>query len=361
MSNPIARPVVGQASFNPEMLILARESHGLTQEALATAIGITQSRISKLESGLVLPDAELVALVAKELTYPASFFFLRDRIRGLPSWFYRKRRSVRPRATAQVEALLNVRLIWLRGLLAEAELDSILELPSVDLDFIGGTPESIARYIRAAWQVPKGPLRDLTQLVEEAGCIVVQTNFGSQGIDGLGVSFAGSPPTFFLNCVMPVDRQRFTLAHELGHIIMHRGPRETMEEEADRFASELLMPEADIAPFLGDISLSKLASLKPVWRVSMAALLRRARDLGKLTDRQYRYWWTQMGRNGFRKQEPGELDLRPEMPHALHDILHLHFSELRMTLGDVAAHVSADADEFAKAFLRRAPELRLVG
>lgn len=349
-----------RAVFNPEMLVLARESEALTQSALGSITGVSQGRISKIEAGLLAPDDALIGSLARALRHPREFFFLRERIRGLPVWFYRKRKKVTPRFSTSVEAKLNVALIWLTRLLAEAELEPALELPRVDLELIGGTPEAVAQHVRAAWHIPRGPLRDLTRVVEEAGCIVIPFDFGSPDIDGVGLSFPAAPVTFFVNGSKPTDRQRYTLAHELGHIVMHSGPRQFMEAEADRFASELLMPSADIAPFLGDLTLDKLATLKPVWRVSMAALLRRAKDLGKVTERQYTYLWTQMGQCGFRKSEPRELDLLPESPTALNDLLEIHFLELHMSFEQIATHLCAHPDRLAEVLLQNPTRLRLV-
>ena len=100
---------------------------------------------------------------------------------------------------------------------------------------------------------------------------------------------------------------RLTLAHELGHLVMHEHPTEDMEREADRFAAEFLMPEQDVALELYPMSLERAAALKTRWRVSMAALIRRARDLGKLTTWQYKNLFVQLGRLGYRTNEPNPI------------------------------------------------------
>lgn len=97
------------------------------------------------------------------------------------------------------------------------------------------------------------------------------------GLSGLSYKVAGLPPLIFINKNQPVDRYRFTLAHELGHLVMHRAPTPTMEDEANAFAAELLMPASDIYNDLRNISIEKAAALKPFWRTSMAALFYRAK------------------------------------------------------------------------------------
>src|SRR5690606_10379613 len=114
---------------------------------------------------------------------------------------------------------------------------------------------------------------------------------GTRHMDATSIWFANSPPMIFYNSALATDRLRFTLAHELGHLVMHDVPSETQEEEADLFASEFLMPENDIRPqFRRKLSLKVFASMKPYWKVSMAALVYKSHQLGELSDSQYRYY-----------------------------------------------------------------------
>src|SRR5437588_10942690 len=107
---------------------------------------------------------------------------------------------------------------------------------------------------------------------------------------------------------MPPDPERYSLAHELGHLVGHSAPHPTMEEEANRFASEFLMPAADIRASLHDITIPRLAALKRYWKVSMAALLRRAYELGTINERRYRFMNIQLSKAGYKMREPIETD-----------------------------------------------------
>jgi Zn-dependent peptidase ImmA (M78 family) len=109
---------------------------------------------------------------------------------------------------------------------------------------------------------------------------------------------------------------------------MHSLPAEGLEEQADRFAAELLMPAADIRSELGSPSLERLLALKGRWRVSAAALLRRAYDLGLVSDYSYRGMNTEMSAAGWRTAEPAPIP--PERPRALAETL----AKLRRTYTD---------------------------
>jgi len=126
---------------------------------------------------------------------------------------------------------------------------------------------------------------------------------------------------------------------------MHAVPHPDMEEHADRFASALLMPTEDIGRHLTKVSLTKLAYLKRVWHVSMAALLMRAQSLGKLTSNQSRYLWVQMSKAGYRLREPEELDFPQEQPSVLSEILRLHLNELGYSIVELSSMLHVFEDE----------------
>ena len=201
--------------------------------------------------------------------------------------------------------------------------------------------------------------------MERAGCIVLPCEFESIGVYGLPLQPPGLPTCIFLNNAMPGDRQRFTLAHELGHAIMHRIPSADMEREADIFASELLMPAQDIrGDLMHGVNLPRLAALKPIWRVSMGALLMRAKALGCITDMQSTYLWRQMSAAGYRKKEPLEVEFAPEQATAFSDILRAHADDLGYTMADFEAMLHVHAAELNAMYgiekQPGAPKLRLL-
>jgi Zn-dependent peptidase ImmA (M78 family) len=143
---------------------------------------------------------------------------------------------------------------------------------------------------------------------------------------------------------MPGERVRLTLAHEIGHIIMHHLPTEDMEREADRFAAEFLMPPHDITPDLTSLTFANLARLKSYWKVSMAALIVRAHETGKITDRQYRTLFEQMNKNEYRMNEPVPIPI--ENPTLLKDILNVYINDNGYSLSELSQLVALHEHEF---------------
>src|SRR4029078_5474641 len=106
-----------------------------------------------------------------------------------------------------------------------------------------------------------GTITNVIRMIEDAGGIVIRYPFGSARIDAISRWVPGLPPLFFVNEGLPTDRERITLCHEFGHLVMHDVPNADMESEANQFAAELLMPEREIGPQLDRVSLDRLAAL----------------------------------------------------------------------------------------------------
>jgi Zn-dependent peptidase ImmA (M78 family)/transcriptional regulator with XRE-family HTH domain len=313
--------------FNPEMLTLARESRGMTQSELASIVGVTQGKISKYELGFLNISAEDLVKIARVLDYPQEFFSQADKVYGLGSSaiFNRQRQGVPVAQQKQIQAQVNILRMRIDRLLRGAEIVCENSFQPLDIDEYDGNVEKIARVTRAAWRLPAGPIANLTHEIERAGGVVVRCTFGTRRIDAAHLWLPGMPPLFFMNSDVSADRYRFTLAHELGHAIMHRYPTGDIEAEADRFASEFLMPEKDIEHQLAGMTIQRAAILKPAWKVSMAAIIKRACDLSAISERQYRSLFARLSSLGYRMNEP--IPIAFEQPAAISQLVEVYRRE----------------------------------
>jgi Zn-dependent peptidase ImmA (M78 family)/transcriptional regulator with XRE-family HTH domain len=347
--------------FNPNMVVLARESRGLTQKEFADRLHVTQGYVSKLEAGLIAASEECVIEISRVLNYPRTFFFQMDAVYsyGSTCLYHRKRQSLPMSDLRRIIADLNVLRIGMGKLLRSVDIKPLHEFPRMDIADFNDSPEYIAQLLRGAWNLQRGPIQNITLAIENAGGVVVRCSFGSTKIDAMSQWVPGSLPLFFVNADIPTDRFRFSLAHELGHIIMHQVPTNDLEREADSFASEFLMPGREIGPQLHGLSVPRLAQLKPLWKVSMAALTKRALELGKITQRHYRTILTQMGKAGIRMDEPSSLP--PERPELLSKIIGIHRKQHGYTLAELSRLVCLDESEFRARYLSEVGKLRVVG
>jgi Zn-dependent peptidase ImmA (M78 family) len=258
----------------------------------------------------------------------------------------------------RIQAQVNVARMQIARLLPGAEVEAVNEFFRIDIDETEGGPAEVARAVRVAWQLPDGPIPNLARAVERAGGIVLCCEFGTTQLDAISQWIPGLPPLFFVNRDAPVDRRRFSLAHEVGHVVMHRLMSDDAERQADEFASELLMSANVIRAQLSLMSLDRAAMMKPYWRVSMAALIRRARDLGCLSESGYRRLFTRMGQLGMRNPEPHPI--ADEEPSVLADLANIHLRHHGYTPAQLAQILNCREHDLFAWYLPHRPHLRLV-
>jgi Zn-dependent peptidase ImmA (M78 family)/DNA-binding XRE family transcriptional regulator len=341
------------SQFNGDLLVVAREMRGMSQAFLAEQSGVTQGNLSKIENALTQPSSETITSLAETLDFPETFFMQSQRIYRPLSIHrnHRKKATLSQRKLDQVHAELSVRLINIKRLLLSVKFSPSLPLPQFDIVDYEGDAERIAELVRRTWRLPQGPLDNLTQCVEKAGILVVKCNFSELPVDGITLFDPEAPPCVFLNIDQPADRERFTLAHELGHIVMHAIPTEGMEEEAHEFASALLMPAADIRPgFVGKITLVRLTRLKPVWKVSIQSLVERAKNLKMITPNQHQYLWKQINFLKIRRREPARLDFAPEEPKVFPDLVRMHLTTLGYSVADLLKILHLHEPDFRRLY-----------
>lgn len=308
--------------FNFRMLILAREAFGYTQRELSEKTGCKQSRLSKIEAGVLAPTTAEINSFMSALEQDWGYFFNCGQATVANVSFYRKTKSIPFTVFRQCNAQMNIRRLQIEKRIGAASLGK-RELPYLPPEKNGGA-KSVARILRQKWGIRKGPIPCVTELVEGTGAVIVEFAFPSAKLDALCINAPGKTPIIFLNVDFPKSRRRLSLAHELGHLVMHTETHPLVEDEAWDFASEFLMPAAEISNQLKGLNLDKLGQLKKEWRVSMQAILYYAKKLGKISDSYNRYLWMQIAKSGSRLNEPFEDSIPDEKPSELETRLKTH-------------------------------------
>jgi Zn-dependent peptidase ImmA (M78 family)/transcriptional regulator with XRE-family HTH domain len=347
--------------INASLLTLARESRELLQSDLSGLAGIPQTYISRFEGGITQPSEDQATAIAKALHYPVELFYQDDRIFGFNAsvFFHRKRADMPAKTLRRIHAVLNLTRMRVDRLMLAAAMSPQAELIRISVED-GLDPEDIARRVRALLHLPLGPIVNLTAALEDAGIVIVTERFGSSRTDAVSEWIPGHPPLILMNVDDSVggDRYRWTLAHELGHLVMHKLPSETMEDEANRFAAEFLLPAAEVRHQLRNVRLANLALLKGIWKVSMAALLERAKQLGTISPSQHRYMRINFGKLHYNTREPAELDVAIEKPTLLTSLVNAHIKDLGFGREELARLLNLLPDECAELY---APEFSRSG
>jgi Zn-dependent peptidase ImmA (M78 family) len=174
---------------------------------------------------------------------------------------------------------------------------------------------------------PDQPIGPLIRTLERAGVWVLAIPVPLPRRDACSAWAGGDAiiPVLVVAATPAGDRRRFSVAHEVGHLVLHQVPQgapHALERQADAFAEAFLLPEGAMREALvPPITLTTLAALKARWGVSLQALIRRAHTLDLLTPSQYRSLHAQLGARGWRTEEPVAVPV--ERPRALRQLAEL--------------------------------------
>ncbi|GAA3733576.1 XRE family transcriptional regulator [Salinactinospora qingdaonensis] len=305
------------AFFDGGRLTLARNLAGLRKNKLAGLIEKSPTAIAAYENGAKRPAPATVAQLALVLEVEPGFFLARPRDLprlGTPPHFRSLRSTsqiARDQAHAYGQLAVDVATVIERHV--EFPRRALPVCPVAVDEADNDAPEQAAQLLRKEWDLPAGPIGHLVRLVENHGGLVVFSPTATAAVDAYSFDTPERPIILLNPLKDDYYRQRFDVAHELGHLVMHLdadpGGR-VAEEQANRFAAELLMPAAQIKDFLPSrADWQRFGQLKQYWNVSLQALLYRARRLGAMRDVTYRNAMSTVSARGWRRREPGTMPL----------------------------------------------------
>ena len=287
---------------------------------------MTASSISQIENGASTSGPTLAA-IAEATGYPVDYFIRRRGDADVPG-FFRSLRSTPARERARALARAHLVHELVDALEHYVELPD-LDLPDLDVRLAGVDEdedlqqiENAAEAVRRYWDMGAGPIDHVVRHLERNGVVTCRLPLDRHDVDAFSVNYPLHPVVVLRTDKGATSRSRFAAAHELGHLLLHTpadaGRREA-EKQAHRFAAAFLMPAKGIADDLpGDSDWQRLFELKATWRVSVAALLQRAKDLGVMTPARHLNAIKYMSARGWRKQEPAEASLGPpEQPRMI--------------------------------------------
>jgi Zn-dependent peptidase ImmA (M78 family)/transcriptional regulator with XRE-family HTH domain len=324
--------------INGERVRQIRELLNLTQKELAGRINVAQAAIAKIESGELKPSEPLVRQLALATGFPVEFFR-----RGDGPDFPLGSLLFRAHATATIRSRTEAyRYAQLAFEMAQS-LAQRVNSPSLRLPRLSESSSVAATITRAQLGFPPDtPIPNLIKAAELAGVLILNLPIEIEHRDAFS-HWVGeqenAKPVICVSGGKTGDRRRWSVAHEIGHLVMHHalhGQLADIEKEANRFAAELLLPEEamrrEIVP---PVSLLSLSRLKPRWKVAIQALTRRCYELEIISRRQYGYLFEQISARGWRLREPANLDVPIERPRGLRKMAELLYG-LPINFGKLA-------------------------
>lgn len=351
---------------DPVLIELARVSAGLTQGQLAKTLGKSQPFISQVERGERDLPPDLLEDWAAACEVPTRFLLRKELPldEALAGMVHRRMKTLPAKPFNLAIAQVKLTALALDSLFAEIEVQPAVSLPQLPP---ACSPTDAAATLRRAWRVPSGPLPDLVGLIESSGLPVVLLDSFHEKQSATSHRGRWFDWLIALNARHPASRRRFTLAHELGHIVLNHDATVAqdddaaaeMEQDADAFAAALLMPAADVRRELrGPLPFHRLVALKERWRVSVAFLIRQALDHGVIDARRRQLLEMELSAQpGGRRREPGEFP--EETPTLVRRLVEALVAD-GLTRADVADLMTVSEDALAVRYLGEPRRLRPV-
>ncbi len=327
--------------YNPYRYIVAKQRRAIKGSDLAKKTGLNPNTISRLKTDTD-PDEETVELIAKALRYPKEFFYM-------PNIEILSEHAVSFRSLSKMTALNRDAAIAAGslGMLFWEWVDKRFDLPKSDVpDLRHCDAEEAAMALRQHWKVGEKPISDIVKLIESKGVRVLSLCIDTKQIDAYSF-FKNETPYVFLNNFKTAEHSVFDTAHELGHLVLHQHSELTrskqVEAQANEFAAAFLMPRADLcAKAPRRITSNSLIKMKKRWKVSAMALAHRLKQIGRVSDWQYRSLCIDLSKRGYRTSEPDGIQRQKSV--VVQQVLEALWKE-RVTKKQIASDLNVPLDE----------------
>ncbi|EJG0108007.1 ImmA/IrrE family metallo-endopeptidase [Staphylococcus pseudintermedius] len=346
------------SSFNGRRLKEARLYNKLTITELAEKLNITKQMISKYENGIKEPSMEKSLQLNGILGFPREFFYSKENFefnsRGV---FFRSRLTATKKSKTPAEYLLKYSIV------VRDFLDQFIEFPELveyGEGIEGKSIDEITSMLREKMSLGSYPIEDMLEVVELMGIVAVKFGYDEDKIDAFSATTELNGKTYFsivTGNARSFYRQQFSLAHELGHWILHTSyiPEELskdeykeMEKEANEFAASFLLPSESFGEDLKsmDINISNLISLKKKWKVSLAAMIERGYSLNIINIEQKSKLYRKMSYHNIRNPEPLDTETPCSEPLALAQAIELLIEENVMEGFEIKRRIMDDYNLF---------------
>lgn len=309
----------GVSGFQGARLNQARIGRGMTQSALSVLIDRSAAAISRWESGEQLPELDALESLSNHLNIPTTWFLKPLPVYGEKPFFFRSRAAT----TNTARSVARTRLEYAHEI--SLSLQEWVEWPEVDVpsldadDYLTISNEDIERIVkglRRHWKLGSGPISDITLLLENAGVVIAKEEIGYSKMDGVSKWFDGDNRPYIFLAVDKANstRQRFDVAHELAHLVLHRHLSDVdfnsrykmIEQQADLFAGLFLLPSDSFSSEISVPSLDTFVALKARWKTSIGAMIFRSKQLGMISEDYASKLWRSYSARGWRSGEPDD-------------------------------------------------------
>lgn len=309
-------------NFNGQRLKLARIYRNMTASELAEKLGVTRQTILQYEKNDINPKLEMEFKIITTLRFPKDFFYKDDLDKLLIENTFFRALSTTKKIDLQTQEEKTKIIVYIYEFLSNYFNYPELNLPEIDVNIDlenKNNIEDIVMKVRNYWGLGEHPIENMVNLLENKGIIVSTLNINNKKIDAFTqvhkINNIDKYCVILSNDKQSVARRNFDAAHELGHIILHSNiekleelsseEQRKLEEQANSFAAAFLLPKNEFFNDLNQpLNLEYYKELKKKWKVSIAAMVMRARQLGRINNSQYIELVKTMNYRKWRTREP---------------------------------------------------------
>lgn len=320
--------------FNGQRLKEALQFREKKMTELADETGISKQSLSLYANGGNVPPFDNVIKIARALEFPTDFFMSEDLCTvSTGNTYFRSQASATKKSrnaqkikleyvSKMYEVILNYMNVPELNLPDTTGINIPDDIAEVDSEQAIKEIEKLSKLVREYWNLGNGPIDNLQYVLQSNGIIVTGFRDVDIGIDAFSQQITIDGKMVYIIALAigtkPIERLRFDMAHELGHILMHTWGEDNeeiskdefnvREKQANMFASALLLPKETFSKSISayPTNIDYYLALKKKWKVSMQAMMYRTRQLDIISANQFQYMMRIMSKNRYRTHEPGD-------------------------------------------------------
>lgn len=281
----------------------ARLLRGLSQQDVADELGVSKQMISKYEKGTAMPTSHRLIKLSKLFNLKIDYFFNSFKV-DIGEVNFRKKSTFSKKRQNSLKEQIKISLenyLWIEDALS---IDYSFENKIKDcaISSIKDIEVAVLK-LKKEWDIGTDPIHNIVQLLEDKEIKVIELYDVDEKFDGLATYVNGKYPVIVVNGNFPVERKRFTLLHELGHLLLNLPNCEISEEEnfCNKFASEFLLPKNIVINDFGGkrnhITINELIATQKKYGISIPAILYKLVDAGILSKDKQKQFYIKMNFN----------------------------------------------------------------
>ena len=333
----------------------ARILQAMSLQDLADRIGVSKQMISKYEKGDSIPQSKMLIKLAKALEVKMDYFFSPSSVE-LGEINFRKKNSF---SIKKINALKEKIKIELSNYL---EIENILQINNSFKNPLERRKvstindiEGIVSELRTEWKIGFDPIHNIIQLLEDKEIKIIEINEPENNFDGLATIINGKYPVIVLNKSFSVERKRFTLLHELGHLLLELPECDVKFEEniCNRFAAEFLFPQNLVIKEFGNkrdsISLRELVEVQKKYGISIRAIIYRLKDANIFSENRLTEFYKKLNFNPTLKKEIDQERFQSsEVSHRYEQLVYRALSQELISSSKAASLLNVNINEVLK-------------